>query len=391
MTKRLLLQLCVALWALGVLATPPAHAQGAAVAVGQVVGPVAGIVGGNAGQINSPYDLAPYQFTLTDLTDIQHTFRDVRTYYLYGMKHFITLDPNGNTNTDAYSMNVELRSKVRNPSNMGRLTGLDAGAYHLGTGTLSVLNGITGQANLGHSIGDGFGGNVTSAQGVRGKVTNNSTATITRADPIQALGANTGAGTVDTFYTVSSLTSNEGPGLISYAYGNWTQISNTSTGQITNGYGNYLRFPNNSGGGTFTNYYGWYIEDQTLAGSTINYTLYSPGTLKSYFGGPVGTLQVYGTGSAPAVSNTTANSCGTTAAAIGANSTNTAGFFTVGATSGTSCTLTFTVAAPNGWACAPSDETTGNLMRWVRLSTTTGKILGTMVAGDVIVYYCGAY
>lgn len=109
--------------------------------------------------------------------------------------------------------------------------------------------------------------------------------------------------------------------------------------------------------------------------------------------GGLGDLQVnalVGTGTIPAVSNTTANSCGTTAASMQANSTNTAGAFTVGATAGTSCTLTFSYAAPHGWKCALSNQTTANITRWVPVSTVKGNAVGTMVAGDTVGYVCAA-
>jgi hypothetical protein len=93
-------------------------------------------------------------------------------------------------------------------------------------------------------------------------------------------------------------------------------------------------------------------------------------------------------GASPSVSNTTANSCGTTAATLAGNSNN--GVITVGATAGTSCTITFTTAAPTRRECTANNETTGNLTRAIYLTTTTTKIDGTMVAGDLISYVCFA-
>lgn len=88
---------------------------------------------------------------------------------------------------------------------------------------------------------------------------------------------------------------------------------------------------------------------------------------------------------APAVTNTTANSCGTTAATI--VGTDVAGKVTVGATAGTSCTVTFTTTWTNAPACMVNNETTANLAR--ATSTTTTVILaGTFVAGDVLAYMC---
>lgn len=90
-------------------------------------------------------------------------------------------------------------------------------------------------------------------------------------------------------------------------------------------------------------------------------------------------------GTAPAVSNTSANSCGTTAATIAGNDN--AFKVTVGATAGTSCTVTFNAAWSNAPSCSVSNETTANLSR--ATSTTTTVILaGTFVAGDVLAGAC---
>lgn len=88
---------------------------------------------------------------------------------------------------------------------------------------------------------------------------------------------------------------------------------------------------------------------------------------------------------APAVSNTTANSCGTSAATIAG--TDVAGKVTVGATAGTSCTVTFTTAWTNAPSCHVTNETTANL---ARATSTTGTVIlaGTFVAGDVLAYSC---
>lgn len=94
-------------------------------------------------------------------------------------------------------------------------------------------------------------------------------------------------------------------------------------------------------------------------------------------------------GATPAVSNTGANTCGTTAATIVGNDN--AGAVTVGATSGTSCTITFTAAAPTRWQCWVNNETTANLARFIYLTTLTGKFDGTFVAGDVLSYGCLPY
>lgn len=90
------------------------------------------------------------------------------------------------------------------------------------------------------------------------------------------------------------------------------------------------------------------------------------------------------------IGNVGANSCGTTAATLSTNSTNTAGEFVVGATSGTQCRLTFSVAATNAWQCTANDETTTIALRVTSVSTTTTDFLGAFTAGDKVSYICVA-
>lgn len=93
-------------------------------------------------------------------------------------------------------------------------------------------------------------------------------------------------------------------------------------------------------------------------------------------------------GATPAVADVGAASCGTTAATIAGN--NNAGIVTVGATSGTQCRITFTVAAPTVWECFANNRTTANLTRATPVSTTATDILGTFVGLDVVNYFCTA-
>lgn len=101
-----------------------------------------------------------------------------------------------------------------------------------------------------------------------------------------------------------------------------------------------------------------------------------------------GTLIIPSTSPVPAVSNTSANSCGTTAATIAGN--NNIGTITVGATSGTSCTVTFTTTAPVAWVCMVENQTTTNAVQATPSSTTVSIFKGTMVAGDKLDYVCFA-
>lgn len=91
------------------------------------------------------------------------------------------------------------------------------------------------------------------------------------------------------------------------------------------------------------------------------------------------------TGSAPAVTNTSANSCGTTAATL--VGTDNAFKVTVGATSGTSCTVTFATAFVNAPSCTVSNETTAALAR-ATSTTTTAILAGSFTAGDVLAGAC---
>jgi hypothetical protein len=90
----------------------------------------------------------------------------------------------------------------------------------------------------------------------------------------------------------------------------------------------------------------------------------------------------------PIVGNIGANSCGTTAATI--TGRDNAFAITVGATAGTDCRVTFDTTAPNTWACAFSNQTTGNLARQTAATTTTSDVSGTFVAGDVLIGVCFA-
>lgn len=91
-------------------------------------------------------------------------------------------------------------------------------------------------------------------------------------------------------------------------------------------------------------------------------------------------------GTGIAVSNTSANSCGTTAATIVGKDQSFK--VTVGATSGTSCTVTFGAAFPSAPVCFSKDGTV-NLS--TTESTTTVIIAGVFSAGDVIKGICSPF
>jgi len=91
-------------------------------------------------------------------------------------------------------------------------------------------------------------------------------------------------------------------------------------------------------------------------------------------------------GNSPAVSNTSANSCGTTAAILIGNDNN--GIITVGATSGTSCTITFINSAVGRRECIANNESAAALARGIYIDNTHSKIDGTFGAGALISYIC---
>jgi len=96
-----------------------------------------------------------------------------------------------------------------------------------------------------------------------------------------------------------------------------------------------------------------------------------------------------GGGTAPTVASTTSNSCGTTSPTIAG--TDSAGKITVGATSGTSCTITFGTAYSNAPSCWGNDETTAGGVTKIISTTTTVILSGTFLASDVINYGCIGY
>jgi len=95
-------------------------------------------------------------------------------------------------------------------------------------------------------------------------------------------------------------------------------------------------------------------------------------------------------GSAPSVANTSATSCdGTTTATIAG--TDHSFVITVGGTAGTSCTVTFNVAAPTRRQCVVNNETTANLARSTYTDTTHSVIAGTFNGGDKLAVNCSVY
>lgn len=90
-------------------------------------------------------------------------------------------------------------------------------------------------------------------------------------------------------------------------------------------------------------------------------------------------------GSAMAVANVGANSCGTTTATIAGNQT--VGEVTVGATSGTQCRVAVPQATTTRFNGSCNNQTTANICRLVAVDTTHFDLVGTFVAGDVVAYF----
>lgn len=121
----------------------------------------------------------------------------------------------------------------------------------------------------------------------------------------------------------------------------------------------------------------------TVFGSRINFNVTPIGSGSITNVGRITQSGFTSAGSTPSVANVGTNSCGTTAATIAGNPNS--GEVTVGATAGTQCRVTVP-AAPVRWNGNCSNTTTGNLCRFVGVSTTTFDLVGTFVAGDVIDY-----
>lgn len=86
-----------------------------------------------------------------------------------------------------------------------------------------------------------------------------------------------GTGTLGTARGFAGFITNVSGGTITDSFAGRFGNTNAGAGQITNAYGVYVVGGANNGGGSFLNNYGVYIEDQSRAGSTANYNIYSAG------------------------------------------------------------------------------------------------------------------
>lgn len=87
----------------------------------------------------------------------------------------------------------------------------------------------------------------------------------------------------------------------------------------------------------------------------------------------------------PAVTDTSANSCGTGTQTIAGNDN--AGKVTVIGSAGTSCTVTFATAFVNAPSCTVTNETSAALVR-ATSTTTTVVLAGVFAENDVLAYVC---
>lgn len=146
--------------------------------------------------------------------------------------------------TDNVGVNIDARTGTASAQNINSLIGNYAIARHEGTGTVSLLEGVRGNALVSN-----------------------------------------GAGTVASAVAVNGAVGNFGSTNITAAHGVRASVGNLGSGTITDAYGVLVAPATNAG--TITNNYGLYVSDQTGLG-TNNFNIYSDGTGVNYFEGNVG-------------------------------------------------------------------------------------------------------
>lgn len=246
-----------------------------------------------------------------------------------GLYLALSLNPSGFANDVAYGTQQYVTTNAANAANYGVVIGNFVQASHVGSGTFQQLLGV--ETNAYH-----YGSN-TCTESIAGLLTSG----------------------------------NFGTGVISLAAGLRAGVINDVGGTVVNGYGVQIVGGANNGMGTFTNNVGMKVEDQT--GGASNWAI-KTGLGKVEFG-----HLVVSTGAAPAVT-------GCTSATIVAGSTYLAGQVNGTPTGTCAVTLTFDTAAPHGYNCAISNQTTANLIRQTASTPTTAVLTGTTVANDVLAY-----
>lgn len=334
-----------------------------------------------------------------------------------GLNLEVTFDPAANITTQAIGAQLGLNTSSGSKT-YGQLIGMTGQAYHHGTGNVSEMSSFWSDYSI-----DGGAGTTALAAAFFANGFIGSGSTVTK---LAVLWGGDGAG----YPFIDGTVTNNYGAFIGTPVG---------SGTITN----HVSFWSGAMGGRATNAYGFWQDEagvfRVRADNTFNavyqaipalynpqFTKYTPGaanyerlvfqwesnvgvlttenggtgTLRALRIGDAGVATSFGgaatgttflTAAMTSVSSTSANSCGTTSPTLGTGALNSAGTFTVGATSGTDCTLTFSQAAPHFWTCGVADTTTANLMRAVPTTTTTTKIQGVMVAADVIQYACNAF
>lgn len=218
---------------------------------------------GNTGAVNTKY---PDGQTLLDVIDLRQTWTDLSTDFAFGQWTYIVADPAANVAGELYGNNLEVRTVAGNSKTITRIEGADSAVYTPSSGAIGTVVGSTHSAIIGYPTG---GGTVTLAQGARNKVSVYN------------------SGVVTTAYGSWNQVANVAAGTMGEGNGTWSHVENDGAGVITTATAHRVSAPVNSGGGHITNLYGEYFEDQTLAGTTLNYQLYSAGNLHSFFAGPM--------------------------------------------------------------------------------------------------------
>lgn len=277
-------------------------------------------------------------------------------------------------NLGSVAINANLNTGAGTALNLAAVASAQGASSITGTNvTAAASNAVAGSSNAGAAAGGGF----TFTAGDAARLTSGNA---NGGGYKFNLGAGIGTGVAGTFVldtaSVSPLTISGGTTWTIAAMNNLILSGESGLTKLT--------FDNSTGTAKFlTN--GGVIADN---GSAAVSPFLVQDNASAVFTIKDGGLPVYG-GSTPAVSNTTANSCGTSAASLAGNES--VGTITVGATAGTSCTITFATAETTRRNCHCEDETDATFSSYIRLSSTTGKCTGTFAAGALVTYICLTY
>lgn len=192
------------------------------------------------------------------------------------MEHSVALDGTGVvTNTDGLIVSVS--NSLTGTASAGSIKGLWSNTRNNGLVT-SFYYGT--QSNVDNSANVLGAGNIATAVAARLRVQNATQSTATGAANITT--AQLIAGNIANSTNGSNYTSTIGT-----AEGLRLQFTNSTTATIGTSYYINLLAPTNGTVGNWQNHYGIYLGDQTVAGTTNNYALYSAGG-QSYHAGNIG-------------------------------------------------------------------------------------------------------